>query len=300
MTTANRWCPWCGRSRSCDACRSAEVAAGVRERVVDVIYCLCTPTDPGALTHLPGCEAARAQGEGLQVLPPRLHRAVEQKIWERDASEKTGWRLAGTWVQLVPVEVLPSCEVVIVDTETTGRGAEARVCEIGLARVDLATGKLLEEREQLLDPGIPIPADATAVHGITNGMVRGMPRLDAIAPQVRDWIGGRPLLAHNATFDRTMLAQSGGALDGPWHDTLAWARAALPGATSHALQNLATYLKLPRGTAHRALGDVRTTAALATRLYGLTRALPKALAEPTPKKAASQSSDLFSRRAGAR
>lgn len=295
------WCPGCGRTRACDACVARDVAAGVRARVVDVIYCLCTPTDSDALAHDPGCEAAVAAAAGMDVLPPRLHRAVEQKTWERDPAEKSGWRLVGTWVQLVPVEALPPCEVVVLDTETTGRGPAARVCEIGLARVDLATGRVLEEREQLVDPGCAIPPDATGIHGITNGMVRGMPRLATIAPQVRAWIGDRPLVAHNASFDRAMLAQSGGELAGAWHDTLAWAKAALPGASSYSLQNLATYLKLPRGTAHRALGDVRTTAALATRLYGLTRALPKAMSEPAKKPAASAGPvDLFARAGGVR
>jgi len=285
------WCPGCGYTRRCDACATA--------RVADRIFCLCTPTIPDA-PHDPGCEAFAAQQSGMDVLAPRLHRAVEQKIWERDEDQ---WVLRGTWVQFIPVEALPPCEVVIVDTETTGRGPTARVCEIGMARVDLATGLVIEEAEQLVDPGVPIPSDATAVHGITNGMVRGMPRLAAIAPRVRAWIGARPMVAHNASFDRAMLAQSGGELAGAWHDTLAWAKAALPGASSYSLQNLASYLKLPRGTAHRALGDVRTTAALATRLYGLTRALPKALSEPQPKRAApepSKPNDLFARAGGAR
>ena len=259
------WCPGCGYTRTCDVCRDT--------RVADRVLCLCTPTEPTD-AHAPGCEAARARADGLDVLPPRLHRAVEQKMWERDGER---WVLAGTWVQLIPVEHLAPCEVVILDTETTGLSDADRVCEVGMARVDLATGRIIEEREQLCDPGVP--SGARAINGIADRDLRGQPRLVAIWPAVRAWIGTRPVLAHNAAFDRKMLARECPDADTlAWHCTKAWARAALPGVASHKLQDLATHLKLPRGTAHRALGDVRTLAALATRLYGVTRALPGALA----------------------
>jgi DNA polymerase III epsilon subunit-like protein len=61
-----------------------------------------------------------------------------------------------------------------------------------------------------------------------------------------------------------------------WVDTVPWAKRVYPSQTSHGLQPLAAALKLPTGTAHRALGDVRTLAALATRLYAVSGALPAA------------------------
>lgn len=290
--SASTWCPGCGRARTCDGCVADDVAAGVRERVVNVIYCLCTPTKPTD-THAPGCEAHAAQRAGLDVLPPRLHRAVEQKIWER---EDDRWVLRGTWVQLIPVETRPPCEVVILDTETTGLSDVDRVCELAVARVDLATGAILEERAQLVDPGRA--NGASHINGISDRDLRGQPRLVTIWPAVRDWIGARPVLAHNASFDRKMLARECPEADGlDWRDTKGWARAALPGSPSTKLQDLAAYLKLPRGTAHRALGDVRTLGALATRLYGMTGALPAGLARPKP--AARPVADLFDRAGGA-
>lgn len=283
------WCPGCGHARVCDACVSADVSSGARARVVDRILCLCQPTEP-TNTHAPGCEARAAQDAGLDVLAPRLHRAVEQPIWEREDGE---WVLRGTWVQLIPVEILPRCEVVILDAETTGLSDADRVCELAIARVDLATGEILEEREQLVDPGIP--NGARAINGIADRELRGQPRLVTIWPAVRALIGDLPVLAHNAAFDRKMLARECSDADAlAWHCTKAWARAALPGAASHNLQDLATHLRLPRGTAHRALGDVRTTAALATRLYGLTRQLPARLAPSTPAARSAPTRDLFS------
>lgn len=283
------WCPGCGHARVCDACVSADVSSGARARVVDRILCLCQPTEP-TNTHAPGCEARAAQDAGLDVLAPRLHRAVEQPIWEREGDR---WVLRGTWVQLIPVEVLPPCEVVIIDTETTGLSDADRVCELAIARVDLATGAILAERTQLCDPGRP--NGAHAINAITDRELRGQPRLVAFWPAVRAFIGDLPVLAHNAAFDRKMLARECSDADAlAWICTKAWARAALPGAPSYKLQDLATHLKLPRGTAHRALGDVRTTAALATRLYGLTKQLPARLASSIPAARSAPTRDLFS------
>lgn len=288
------WCPGCGHARVCDACVARDVASGLRPRVVDRIFCLCQPTEPTE-HHAPGCEARAAQDAGLDVLAPRLHRAVEQPIWEREGDR---WVLRGTWVQLIPVEILPRCEVVILDTETTGLSDADRVCEVGMARVDLATGRIIEEREQLCDPGVP--NGARAINGIADRDLRGQPRLVAIWPAVRAWIGERPVLAHNASFDRKMIARECPDADTlAWHCTRGWAKVAVPSATSHRLQDLAAHLKLPRGAAHRALGDVRTTAALATRLYGMTRELPAALARPKPAAPAAPA-DLFARAGGVR
>lgn len=267
------WCPTCGHAHTCHVCAPSRIAS--------FIYCTCTLTSPGP--HLPECPAALAERDGLDVLPPRLWREIVRPEWEKNHEGE--WVQAGVSRHFVPVQKLPSCLVVILDTETTGLSGADRVCEIGLARVDLATGEILEEREQLINPGVP--NKATRINGISDAELAHAPEFAAIWDQIRAWIGKLPVLAHNATFDRRMLAQSlppGSNLPSPWHCTKAWAARVWPGE-SHSLQELATRHKLSRGTAHRALGDVRTTAALATRLYGIAGELPAPLAaESKPKK----------------
>jgi len=72
-------------------------------------------------------------------------------------------------------------------------------------------GQPSEHRSWLVDPGIEIPAGATAVHGITNERARAEgqdPReaveeiTAALAEQLR---GGVPVIAFNARFDLTIL-----------------------------------------------------------------------------------------------
>jgi DNA polymerase III subunit epsilon len=61
--------------------------------------------------------------------------------------------------------------LVAIDTETTGLLPDGRVVELGAHKVrpDGSTADLFGR----LDPGVPIPAAATAVHGITDEHVRG-------------------------------------------------------------------------------------------------------------------------------
>jgi DNA polymerase III epsilon subunit-like protein len=89
---------------------------------------------------------------------------------------------------------------------------------------------------------------------------------------LREACGDLPLVFHNAPFDLPFLVQlfrEAGAppLVNPIVDTLGLARG-LFGTGSNALGALAARLKLPAETAHRALGDTRTTARLFVELAG--------------------------------
>jgi DNA polymerase III subunit epsilon len=96
------------------------------------------------------------------------------------------------------------------DLETTGTDpAEARI--VTGAVIESRAGQPLGRREWLADPGVPIPPEATAVHGISNEhAATGQPAAqvaDAIAEVlVTAWQGGIPVVAYNASFDLTLLA----------------------------------------------------------------------------------------------
>lgn len=93
----------------------------------------------------------------------------------------------------------------VVDTETTGKGAADAIIELGIVAFvfEEATGAILGVLDTyggLEDPGAPIPPEATAVNGITDDMVKGM-RLDE--PRVNTLVEMASLaLAHNSNFDR--------------------------------------------------------------------------------------------------
>lgn len=99
------------------------------------------------------------------------------------------------------------------DLETTGRDPqEARIVTASVVLVD-ATGTVTREWEWLADPGIEIPAEAAAVHGVTTerAHAEGRPAAEVTA-QLHDvlsglWRAGIPVLAFNAAYDLTVLAR---------------------------------------------------------------------------------------------
>lgn len=57
-----------------------------------------------------------------------------------------------------------------------------------------------------MDPGVPIPPGATAIHGISDADVRGAPPFSAIAPEVQRLVEGATLLGYNSrSFDTPLL-----------------------------------------------------------------------------------------------
>jgi DNA polymerase-3 subunit epsilon len=159
-----------------------------------------------------------------------------------------------------------------VDTETTGYSPADGHRLIEVARVAIVDGALGEEWSTLVNPGRPIPAEATRVHGITDAMVASAPRAAEAGRQLRAACGDLPLVFHNAAFDLPFLLhffrEAGApALLNPVVDTLGLARG-LFGPGSKSLGALAARLNLPGEAAHRALGDTRTTARLFIELAG--------------------------------
>ncbi|HEY6194055.1 MAG TPA: 3'-5' exonuclease [Candidatus Eisenbacteria bacterium] len=170
------------------------------------------------------------------------------------------------------MSLLQGVTVLAVDTETTGMSPADGHRLVEVARVAVVDGALAEEWSTLIDPGRPIPPDATRVHGISDAMVAGAPTAATAGRLLRQACGDLPLVFHNAPFDLPFLIQlfreAGAApLLNPIVDTLGLARG-LFGAGSNALGALASRLKLPVETAHRALGDTRTTARLFVELAG--------------------------------
>lgn len=170
------------------------------------------------------------------------------------------------------MSILTGVTVLAVDTETTGMSPADGHRLVEVARVAVVDGVLGEEWSTLIDPGRAIPPDATRVHGISDAMVAGALRSPEAGRLLRAACADLPLVFHNAPFDLPFLLhlfREAGAppLLNPIVDTLGLARG-LFGTGSNSLGALAARLKLPAETAHRALGDTRTTARLFVELAG--------------------------------
>ena len=100
-----------------------------------------------------------------------------------------------------------STNFVILDTETTGLDRHARIVEFSC--IDRAGTVLVNS---LVNPGVPIPPAASAIHGITDADVADSPRFIDLWPRV--WValhGADRILIYNGSYDSRLIRQS---LDG--------------------------------------------------------------------------------------
>lgn len=160
----------------------------------------------------------------------------------------------------------PTTIYLALDFETTGLDpARERVVEVGAIRFIPGEAGVTEagSLSSLVNPGIRIPRQVIAIHGITDEAVEGSPRFPEVGPVLQALASGAYIVAHNAPFDlaflRAELARAGLASPlNPVIDTRILAKAAFPGLTSYKLVDLATRFGIDKGRSHRALDDART------------------------------------------
>lgn len=112
------------------------------------------------------------------------------------------------------------------DLETTGTNPlSARIVTSAMVRI---RGSQVEDVELLADPGVEIPEQASAVHGITTEYARehGKPHDAVLAETIRvirqGWEEGATLVVFNAAYDLTVLRSQDPSftVDGPVIDPL--------------------------------------------------------------------------------
>jgi len=145
------------------------------------------------------------------------------------------------------------------DLETTGtKPKEDQIVEIGAVLFDGA--QVVKTYGVLVDPGLPIPPDASAVNGITDDMVRGKPQVVDVLGDFADFCGDLPLVAHNAPFDFKFLLEDiklhrALAPQGVVLDTLPLVRKIFPGLPNYKLGTLVRHFGFPSGIFPRAEED---------------------------------------------
>lgn len=155
----------------------------------------------------------------------------------------------------------------ILDTETTGLDDTAQIVEITLIDCE---GKVL--MDTLVRPSSPIPADASAIHGISDDLVANAPSWTEVHHQFLELVAGRPVVIYNADYDTRIINQTNAAYGLPGLDLDA--RCAMLTYAQHwgqwdgrrgnwKWQRLTSAAEqqgvLPVGQAHRSLADCRMT-----------------------------------------
>lgn len=147
-------------------------------------------------------------------------------------------------------------DVVVLDTETTGLShRENELIEIAAAR--LRGREIVDRFDTFVKPSGLIPAEITELTSITNVDVAHAPSAEGAVAALAEFVGGAPVIAHNAAFDRGFIeAVSGGSeVSDIWIDSLALSRIALPRLSSHKLASMAELFGCA-SVSHRANADV--------------------------------------------
>jgi DNA polymerase III epsilon subunit family exonuclease len=210
-------------------------------------------------------------GEGSHDLPHSPEREREA-LGDGPPNGHMFWRLLPGLLPSAPF--MPAGDLVVVDVETTGWLTDAAsITEIGAVR--LSPGQPRAEFSALINPGVSIPADITALTGITDAMVAVAPTISEVLPAFLDFADSAAMVAHHAEFDVSFLAAACEKCGIEWPrrtviDTAVLSRMLLSPVevTDHKLGTLSCHFGAPARPVHRALADARATAAVLAALLG--------------------------------
>jgi DNA polymerase III epsilon subunit-like protein len=159
-----------------------------------------------------------------------------------------------------------SHRILAFDTETTGFNPEQGDRVIEFAAVEFRLRPEVAEPEiryhhHLFNPGIPIPEESTATHGIRDADVADQPPFERHAAAIHGLFAGAITVAHNYPFDQRFLVHEFARSSLAWPeslaevDTLDLSRARFSDARFHNLGELSKRLEVSLVGAHRATND---------------------------------------------
>ncbi len=166
---------------------------------------------------------------------------------------------------------------VVFDTETTGllpsQGDE--ICQIAALRVVNQKVVSGEKVDLLVNPGRPIPRQATDVHHITDAMVADAPKIDTVGRTFHSFARNAVLVAHNAPFDMAFLKRHekaiGAEFTNPVLDTVLLSAVVFGQDAEHTLDAICDRLGIviPANKRHTAMGDTIATAEAFVRMVAM-------------------------------
>ena len=151
------------------------------------------------------------------------------------------------------------CIEIVLDVETTGLDyTKERMVEF--AAVRLENGKITDKFETLINPQQHIRKSSIAVHGITEEDVINAPTEDEVIPQILDFIGDYPIVAHNVIFDYSFINEAcirvtGKSISNIRIDSQMMFKEVYPEIESCGLESLMNKFNIEFTTRHRAMAD---------------------------------------------
>ncbi|MBQ7345103.1 MAG: PolC-type DNA polymerase III [Oscillospiraceae bacterium] len=161
-------------------------------------------------------------------------------------------------------------EYVAFDLETTGlMPRRDKIIEIGA--VIMKRGVEIDRFQTFVDPKCRLTKEVTDLTGITDDMLRGAPQIQEVLPKLLEFIGDRPIVAHNARFDACFVTQEcqrqGISFDLTAIDTLILAQNMLPHLNRFKLDIVAKEFELGDFNHHRAADDAVICGQILAKLF---------------------------------
>ncbi len=152
-------------------------------------------------------------------------------------------------------------QYVAFDIETTGLQVKHEaITEIGAVVIE--NGEVKDRFQTFVNPHRRLTPEIIALTGITDAMLKDAPSLKEALTAFLDFVGDRPLVAHNAEFDIGFIREGCRKVKLPFAptyvDTLILAQNLLPELNKFKLDIVAEHLKLPAFQHHRASDDAAT------------------------------------------
>ena len=163
---------------------------------------------------------------------------------------------------------LKALAAVAFDTETTGLDAsQDRIVQMGAVGIRASAIETDAAWELLVDPRVPIPPSSTAIHGITNAMVRNAPSFSEAWRRFEVFAAGRILIGHSIGFDLAVLASEAARAGLDWKKPRSLcirllAATANPRLPDYSLEAIASWLGVEIEGRHQASGDARAAAGI--------------------------------------
>lgn len=173
-----------------------------------------------------------------------------------DIDINSEWNLSDSELQAL-LKFFPR-GLIALDLETTGLSPLVdQIIEIAALKITPNGAYLFET---LVNPGIPIPEETIVFHQITDEMIKTSPKLGDVLPELHNFLGDIPIVAHNAKFDLgfIVMALQKNSFSLSASDIFCsckLARHTHKNAQNHKLKTLVTELAIPLVNHHRALDD---------------------------------------------
>ena len=215
---------------------------------------------------------------GAQSFPDAMKAASKAKVAGTDQNIKILYGCEGYYVNDVDDRIAVhgeedfsfDGEYVAFDLETTGLSSlHDTIIEIGAAI--MKGNEVLSTFQTFVDPHWPLQPKIVDLTGINDQMLAGQPDISEAMPKFLEYVGSRPLCAHNADFDIGFVTAACEKLGLPFHptyvDTLILAQNLMPELGKYKLNIVADALSLPDFNHHRASDDAITCGYLLMRFF---------------------------------